>query len=349
MEWASWSAAADRILHSPNLPIWAAIAASAVFALILVIALLRADKSVANGVLGIVTLLAVGVAGFASWRVFVDGAGSGLRSVDAARAISPMPALACVDDLAGDAVQAACERALFGSPETVAAAVSYASARLAQLTSLGDVASANKRMTPDIERLRRSIERDRYGLIAYVLTAQDRCVPDRCAAFQSLTDPSRIAANMNEHVYETAVTRAAPSWGAGSGPLAAAAPGGVMGIVEAPSGRPTNADFPTSSSIPPISIMAEPPPAPKSSATAGTPSPRPAATAAGAAGGNAAAHNSPSAAAKRAPAPAPASADAQAPANAQAAVRRPPPPPKPKPPVAAAPVQLAPEEASSDN
>ncbi|MBI5130200.1 MAG: hypothetical protein HZA66_12225, partial [Rhodopseudomonas palustris] len=274
MEWASWSAAADRILHSPNMPVWAAIAAAVVFTLILIIALLRADRSVANGVLGIVTLLAVGVAGFAAWRLFVDGAGPALRSADASRSINAMPALACVDDLAGDAVQAACERALFGSPETVAAAVSYASTRLAQLTSKGDVAAANKRMTPELDRLRRSIERDRYGLIAYVLTAQDRCVPDQCAAFQSLTDPSRIAANMNEHLYEMTVTRAAPSWGVGSGPLAAAAPvpGGVLGVSEAPSGKPVNIDFATSSSIPPISIMTEPAPA----------APKPAATAAGA-------------------------------------------------------------------
>ncbi|ABD07091.1 conserved hypothetical protein [Rhodopseudomonas palustris HaA2] len=345
MEWASWSAAADRILHSPNLPIWAAMAAAAVFVLILVIALVRADRSVANAVLGVITLLAVGVAGLASWRLFVDSAGPVVRNADAGRAINTMPALACVDDLAGDAVQAACERALFSSPETVAAAVSYASARMAQLTAQGDVASASKRMTPELDRLRRSIERDRYGLIAYVLTAQDRCVPDQCAAFQSLTDHSRIAANMNEHVYETTVTRAAPAWGAGSGPLAAAAPvpGGVLGVAEAPSGKPVNIDFATSSSIPPISIMNEPAPA----------APKPAATAAG----NAAGHAAPSAAAKRPPAApsaqAPANGQAaaaggQAPANAQAAVRRPPPPPKPKPPVAA-PVQLAPAEANPDN
>ncbi|WP_322517438.1 hypothetical protein SR870_07845 [Rhodopseudomonas palustris] len=341
MEWASWSAAADRILHSPNLPIWAAIAASAIFVLILVIALLRADRSVANAVLGFITLLAVGIAGFASWRLFVDGAGPSLHSAEAERAINTTPALACVDDLAGDAVQAACERALFSSPETVAAAVSYASARLAQLTSQGDVASADKRMTPELDRLRRSIERDRYGLIAYVLTAQDRCVPDQCPAFQSLTDHSRIAANMNEHVYETTVTRAAPSWGAANGPLAAAAPvpGGVLGVAEAPSGKPVNIDFATSSSIPPISIMTEPAPA----------APKPA-------GANAAAGHASPPAAKRQPAAANphspsnglATTNGQAPANAQAAVRRPPPPPKPKPPLAA-PVQLAPAGANPDN
>lgn len=256
MDWASWSAAADRILHSPNLPIWAALAAAIVFAMILIIALLRADRSVANGVLGIITLLAVSVAGFASWRLFVDGAAPSLRSTDASRSISAMPALACVDDLAGDAVQAACERALFGAPETIAAAVSYASTRLAQLTTLGDVAAANKLMTPEIDRLRRSIERDRYGLFAYVLNAQDRCVPDECATYRSLSDHSRISANMNQHLYEMSVTRASALWtGAVGGALAAAAPPAAP---EAPSGKPVNIDYATSASIPPVSIMTEP-------------------------------------------------------------------------------------------
>ncbi|MGP9811164.1 hypothetical protein ACTZWT_06575 [Rhodopseudomonas sp. NSM] len=336
MDWPSWSAAADRILHSPNFPVLAAVTALAIFTLVLLVALLRADKSAANGVLGFITLLAVGIAGFASWRLFVDGAGPSLRSADAGRSIHAIPALACVDDLAGDAVQAACERVLFGGPETVAAAVSYASSRLANLTAHGDVASANRRMTPELDRLRSAIERDRYGLIAYVLTSQERCVPEQCAAFQSLTDHSRISANMNEHVYETSVTRAAPSWGAASGPLAGAAPvpGGVLGAAEAPSGKPVNIDFATSSSIPPISIMTEPAPAAS----------KPAAT-------NAAAGHAPPPAAPRRP-PSAANAQApssgQAPANAQAAVRRPPPQPKPKPPLAA-PVQLAPAGANPDN
>ncbi|WP_420133762.1 hypothetical protein [Rhodopseudomonas sp.] len=328
MDWASGAATADHILHSPNLPILAAIAAFAVFALVLMIALLRADRSVANAVLGVITLLAVGVAGFATWRPFPDSAPPSLRSTDASRSIGAMPALACVDDLAGDAVQAACERALFGAPETIAAAVSYASTRLAQLTALGDVAAADKRMTPEIDRLRRSIERDRYGLIAYVLAAQERCVPDDCAAYKSLTDHSRIAANMNEHAYEMAVTRASASWqGATGGALAAAAPT----VPEPPSGKPVNIDYATSASIPPISIMTEP----------AQPAPKPAAPAVAAPAGHAA-KRPPAAANAQVQTSAPAQANGQAPAPVKRAA-----PPKPKP--AAAPVQLAPAQPNSDN
>lgn len=191
---------------------WATVAVAAFVALLVLITLLRADKSVANGALVAITIGAIGLAGYSAFRGF-GSSGSSQASGEARDPIAKaMPALACVDDLAGDMVLAACEKALFSSPETVAAAVSYASARLARLTALGDVAAADKQMTPELTRLRRAIERDRYGLIAYVLSSQDRCQPTDCAAFRSLTDSSRIAANIGDHLYETTLTRYAPSW-----------------------------------------------------------------------------------------------------------------------------------------
>ena len=97
-----------------------------------------------------------------------------------------MPQLSCIDDLAGDAVLTACEKALFGSAESAAAAVSYAARQITLLTSLGDVATANKSAGSDLVALRRAVERDRYGLMAYVLMTRDRCTPQACAAFRSL-------------------------------------------------------------------------------------------------------------------------------------------------------------------
>ncbi|MDQ9782471.1 hypothetical protein RF094_07140, partial [Serratia marcescens] len=74
-----------------------------------------------------------------------------------------------MDDLAGDLVLSNCEKNLFGSPEMTAAAVSYAAAMLSRLAQAGDLASANKVMTAELLALRRAVERDRYGLMAYVL------------------------------------------------------------------------------------------------------------------------------------------------------------------------------------
>jgi hypothetical protein len=165
-----------------------------------------------------------------------------------------------VDDLAGETVLAACEKVLFGSADAAAAAVSYAAARLTRLTSFGDVASANNNMTPELSTLRRSVERDRYGLMAYVLSARDRCQPADCAAYRSLTDHNQVAANMDERVYEGLVLRHSASWNA---PVTSAAPaaGAIAALPPSlPTGKPTNAEFPSAASTPPVNIMTPEPP-----------------------------------------------------------------------------------------
>src|SRR4051812_5883312 len=81
----------------------------------------------------------------------------------ATRALAPGSALACLDAIAGDAVEDACEKALFASPEAAAAAVSYVAAQLSLL------AWANDRARPSrTAQLRRAIEADRFGMVAHV-------------------------------------------------------------------------------------------------------------------------------------------------------------------------------------
>ena len=53
-----------------------------------------------------------------------------------ARTLAPGSALACLDAVAGENVDAACEKALFASAATVAAATSYAAARLELLSDM---------------------------------------------------------------------------------------------------------------------------------------------------------------------------------------------------------------------
>jgi hypothetical protein len=261
---------------------WLTLAAAAFCAIIVLIALLRAEKSVANGALAVITLLAIGTAGAATtMRGSGPAAGTGAgesQSVPQASSAG-LPALSCIDDLAGEAVLTACEKVLFGSAESVAAAVSYAASRIAQLTAFGDVAAANRNMTPELQALRGAIERDRYGLAAYVLLVRDHCTPAECAAFNSLTDHNKIVANMDERVYDGLVSRYAPSWNA---PAVVGALAGLPPSV--PTGRPTNADFPSAASTPPVSIMTPEPVAtsraPAAAVNAPSPPPRPAATAA---------------------------------------------------------------------
>ena len=312
MNWA-WAASLDQIWRSPNLPLYLTLVTAGFVGIIVLITLLRSERSVANGVLALITLLAVGVAGAVTFRGF--GTANVVQSAEARpvqTATAPLPQLSCIDELAGDAVLAACEKVLFGSAESVAAAVAYAASQITLLTSLGDVATANKGAGSDLMALRRAVERDRYGLMAYVLTARDRCTPSACRAFRSLTETRQITANMEDRVYESLIMRHASSWNA---------PQAATGMVAAlppsvPTGKPTNAEFPTSASTPPVNIMTPEPPlgaAPKPSSTATAPA-------------------SPAA-------PRPAAATSATP-PAQAAAKKP--PPAPKRPSSAAPVQLAP-------
>jgi hypothetical protein len=287
MNW-DWATSVDQFW--PTLPMWLTLAAAVFFAIIVLLTLVRAEKSVASGVLTIIALFAIGVAGAVTIRGFGPDGGQAFRSKNlyAQDKVAAMPALSCIDGLAGDVVETACEKALFGTPDAAAAAVSYTALEISRLRSFGDVSAADNAMSPELEALRHAIERDRYGLVAHVLTVRDHCQPSACAGFQSLTDHSRVAANMEERTYEKLVMRYAPSWNAPGATADAAEPGTppLPALASEPTGKPTNADFPSSASIPPVSIMTPEPPtgavAPPSppaspSATAqAVPKPRPA-------------------------------------------------------------------------
>ena len=316
MNWA-WTTSFDQLWRSPTFPMWLILAAVGFFGIILLITLLRAEKSVANGALTVIALLAIGIAVAATMRSFGPGdraAPGETRSLQQTSAM--LPALSCIDDLAGETVLAACEKALFGSAESVAAGISYAASQVTRLTAFGDVAVANKNLTYELLTLRRAIERDRYGLMAQVLMARDQCTPSQCAAFRALTDSHQIVVNMAERTYDALISRYAPSWNAAA-PVAALSP-------TMPTGKPTNADFPTAASTPAVNIMTPEP----GSATAPSP---PRASASAPAATPAAAAN----AALLSPRP----TSSAAPAALGAAKK----PPAPKPSRAAsAPVQLAP-------
>ena len=69
MNWA-WASSLDQIWRSPTFPMWLTLAAAGFFGIIVLITLLRAEKSVANGALTVITLLAIGVAVAATIRGF---------------------------------------------------------------------------------------------------------------------------------------------------------------------------------------------------------------------------------------------------------------------------------------
>ncbi len=272
---SSWPLSLDQLWSSPAFPMWLTSAAAAFFALIVLLTLIRAEKSVANGALTVITLLAVGIAVASMMRSQDGGQRGGNADGFPAAGFSPT-ALACVDDLAGDLVLSNCERILFGTPDATAAAVSYAAAMLSRLSQAGDVANPTKAITPDLLALRRAVERDRYGLMAYVLLTRDRCTPNDCVMFRSVGDRQQLVNNMEGRTYEGLVTRYASQWNAPASPPSSPGPGPVAGLAPSgPTGKPTNAEFPSSANTPPVSIMNPEPTASTRSVVPATAAPKP--------------------------------------------------------------------------
>lgn len=170
------------------------------------------------------------------------------------RTIAPNSALACLSTNAGDAVDAACEKALFASPESVAAAVAYADARLALLTDAADFAARGNDYEQSVATLRRPVESDRFGFYAQAFSLRGNCSPENCdSAELLLQDPARIVANLKDSVFQSNVGRHAMAWGQPAGPALASAPQ-PPAAPAAPTFTST-ANFPTAESIPPVSIM----------------------------------------------------------------------------------------------
>lgn len=281
----AWAASLSNLWHSTNWPIWLVIAAAAVVVVVLIVIAIRSEGSFPKGAVIFVAIVGIGIAAFAFMTrgpssASVQSATSAAsapaipdrRPVANVAAVSlppqppaSLPALSCLDGFAGESVESACEKALFASADSTAAAVSYAAAQINRLASFGAAAAADKIMTPDLGALRRAIERDRYGLIAQVLTSRDGCTSTACPFFASLTKTTQIAGNMNERLYDGLVGRYSPFWNApavqAAAPAAPPPPGPVPG-------RPVSGDFPSASSIPPVNIMT---PEPSAQGTQSTP------------------------------------------------------------------------------
>jgi hypothetical protein len=193
-------------------------------------------------------------------------------------AAAPGSALSCLDGLAGEEVENACEKALFADPAAVARAVAYVAARLSLLT---DAAAVPGQGGADLQAAfattRRSIELDRFGIAAHVLALRDGCTAEKCVAFALLRDVAALKANLKVRAFDTYVARYASAWGKGETENVpqASAPDTETPVASAPEplspSHPLDSryDFPSAASIPPVSIMNSEPQAPKEAVNPG--------------------------------------------------------------------------------
>jgi hypothetical protein len=251
------------------LPVWAVAGIGAVLVLACALAFVRAGgegRSVPALILVLILGLVVALAGwwardhFARRDLEAEQRALDTRAFElATRAFMPGSALGCLDAIAGETVEGACEKALFASPEATAAAVSYVAAQLSLLASARELGRPGGTNSATLA-LRRALEADRFGIVAHVLAVRDGCVPDQCSAFAWLRDTSRIKVNLAERPFDARINTYAAIWPAGGGRGVASTP--PSPAPSAAAKVPSNLYFPSATSIPPVNIMtAEPPPA----------------------------------------------------------------------------------------
>jgi hypothetical protein len=281
-----WVPGFDSATSTLVLPLWSAAILAATIAAFCVFVLMRAGR---DGWVETATRGGLLLSGSALAWIVLDITSAGTfaaerRALDArwlemtTRAASPGSALACLDATAGELVEAACEKALFASPEAAAASVAYVTA---QLSLLADGSDYEQRTGANYETvlsgLRHAVETDRFGIVAHVLADRDGCTMDRCDAFGVLSDTGHVRENMSARRYESIVLHYAPDWpqsvlspvAVNGVPPAASPPAAAPAAAPAPSSstattpsKTSGLYFPSSASIPPVSIMSAEPTGP---------------------------------------------------------------------------------------
>jgi hypothetical protein len=178
-----------------------------------------------------------------------------------AQVLAPGSPLACLDATGGEAVEAACEKALFAAPATVAAASSYTAARLVLLSDIAAHIKAGGNLDSVLLSLRRALEADRFGFVAHTLAVRDGCSNTRCGTLALLRDPEHVRGNLSAQTFDHYIDHYSGMWGQGpESPIAEAAPPstGTVAATQPPAGPKKiilDADFPSAASIPAVSIM----------------------------------------------------------------------------------------------
>lgn len=243
-------------------PLWIAAGSAALLvAIACVLAFGRSRKGFAAGTVRLVfVVLGAGVGGLLTWAVFGNAERNALQARAeslTAQALAPGSALACLNALTGETVQSACESAVFASPASVAAAVSYVQAQFVLLSDISDYA---RRGGPGIETtlapLRRTLEADPFGFLAQVLVMSG-CTSENCPAFAMLRDRSHVRTNMIAQTLNHYLDHYRDVWARSTDAALAGLSESVPATTAAigPGKRKVDIDFPTAASIPPISIM----------------------------------------------------------------------------------------------
>jgi hypothetical protein len=258
----------DSELATSILRLWLAAGSAILLILFCVLALFQPQLRLSSGPARRVGFVAVGaVLGAVITWALLDRPGLADHSAErrtlelrsgqlSAQALAPGSPLACLDALAGESVEVACEKLLFASPASVASATSYTAAKLTLLASVAGYVARGGTDADDIAgQLRRSLETDRFGFVGRVLATRDHCTGDDCKTLALLSDSAEVRANLAADKLGRYLDHYVAGWGAPAPEVADASPPAAPHKV-------VNIDFPTAASIPPVNIMTPEPTGP---------------------------------------------------------------------------------------
>jgi hypothetical protein len=276
-----WLPGLDLTSGTFTLPLWAIGIVLVLFIVLIVIAVVRAGLTEFGSMAFRVAVILIAVV-FGYTYISRTGErdrmderrGLDNRAIElVGRAIAPGSAIACLEATNTETVEGSCERAVFASPETVAAATAYMAARISLLADAHDYQSRrDQSYESQIAGLRRTVAADRYGLSSQVLSVRDGCTADACDAFLLVYDDKKLKANLKDRLFDVTVGRYAVNWPLRNRPAVSGQPGTMPGPSVA---------FPSAQSMPPVSTTnaepaASPPPviaAPSQPQEATTPPP----------------------------------------------------------------------------
>lgn len=263
------------------LRLWAAAGSAAALMTIFVLALFRwpsalpASRTLQVGVVVVPAALGAMIVWAMLSRGDLGNPGAERRAFEqraeelSARALAPGSPLACLDGTAGENVEAACEKALFATPASVASASSYVAARLNLLANMAAYAKRGGAGIDDVMiPLQRSLETDRFGFLAHLLTIRDGCTSQSCKALVVLRDAGRVRSNLSAQTLDRYLEHYLPVWAAApDGALAEAAQSSANTAGQSGNSgarKMVNIDFPSAASIPAVSIINPEPTGPAS-------------------------------------------------------------------------------------
>src|SRR5262245_5535998 len=211
----------DPTTGSLVLPLWTS---AVVLALLVVMAIFAiARTGAARTAAALIGIAFCAYAGWVGWSI-VERMGANEREAERqalerralalqSSAQAPGTMLGCLEGMAGEQVEVACERAVFATPDTVAAAVTHVTAQIALLTDAMATAPVNDpRYDAIIASVRRGLETDRYGIVAHVMLQHDNCSLEHCQPLDLLPDANRVRSNLQEKPFNALVTKYAPAW-----------------------------------------------------------------------------------------------------------------------------------------